>query len=83
MDFLIPVFTGKAKLQDAAQFVTYPKQSFQNHFRAAGATHGNRMRYDRVLVLLGFRDDGAYELRGHEIIRRRRILPARNSAELF
>jgi hypothetical protein len=50
VDFLIPMFTGKAKLQDAAQFVAYPMQSFQNHIRAAGATgglHGNCMKHDR------------------------------------
>jgi hypothetical protein len=50
MDFVIPMLTGKAKLQDAAQFAAYPMQSFQNYFRAAGATgvtHGNRMRHDR------------------------------------
>jgi hypothetical protein len=43
MDFLMPMFTGKAKLQDAMQ-------SFQNHIRAAGATgvaHGICMRHDR------------------------------------
>jgi hypothetical protein len=50
MDFLIPVFTGKAKLQDAAEFVTYPK-------------HQNRS-LTPLLVSFGFRNGSAHELCG-------------------
>jgi hypothetical protein len=50
MDFLMPMFTGTAKLQDAAQSVAFPPQSFSKTISApageTGGLHGNCMKRD-------------------------------------